>query len=697
LLKSRLILCLAALMCSSAGLAQSAPVTPEAGKRIFTPDFFSSYGPVTALDLVNRVPGFSIDDGGDARGFGSNAGNVLIDGDRASTKSDNIRTLLSRIPVSQVERLELSEQAGSAADARGQTQTVNVIRKAQSSLSGTYEANIELGQRDDVRPFGNTSLTLRRGVTSYEMNAGYFSQRNRLDGLETTRSGAGVLSEQRPYQREGKNAEYTLGGAIKTRFGDTKLNVNGKYQYNKGSDERQSIIQTPAATELGREHFFGEFPQKRTTFELGGDIDYAWSPALTTKIIVLHTRKHEVSRSEVEDTGASVRNFFTAVRNDNRSDESILRLQNTLSSVANHNIQFGAEAALNRLNAGFSGSTTAAGRTSLFTPFDVRVREWRVEPFVSDVWSLSPAWKLEAGLVAEKSWLKVSGDAAAARSFLFLKPRLVASWTINKSTSLELRAERTADQLDFGEFASSVDLAVGGQVDAGNSELRPPRYWTLSSKLRYKFWERGSVQLLTSYVFIKDTLDLVPITVRDAGGTIVSRFDGAGNIGNGRQWNVELDVTLPLDRLTKPLGITGMELKYTGHYHASRVTDPVTGRTRLRSGDPIEHHHFVEFRHDVGQSGFAWGGEVFVAARHTQYFFNQIDSGSNNPDVFMFVEYKKFKLGTLRFQVGNPTDVEINRFRTFYVDTRASGVIDRVVERRQTRDMRFQLSLSGKF
>ena len=80
----------------------------RAGSRQFTPDFFTTYAPVTALDMVKRIPGFSISEGEGRRGFGENAGNVLIDGDRPSTKSDDVWTMLSRIPASQVEYIELS-------------------------------------------------------------------------------------------------------------------------------------------------------------------------------------------------------------------------------------------------------------------------------------------------------------------------------------------------------------------------------------------------------------------------------------------------------------------------------------------------------------------------------------------------------------------------------------------------------------
>ncbi|MGK0297785.1 MAG: hypothetical protein ACI9XC_001402, partial [Gammaproteobacteria bacterium] len=41
-------------------------------------EFFSRYHPNTALDMVRQLPGFTIDDGTDNRGFASSVGNILI-------------------------------------------------------------------------------------------------------------------------------------------------------------------------------------------------------------------------------------------------------------------------------------------------------------------------------------------------------------------------------------------------------------------------------------------------------------------------------------------------------------------------------------------------------------------------------------------------------------------------------------------
>jgi hypothetical protein len=60
----------AIIFMTGAAQAADAPQS-DAGQRgvlVFNPDFFAAQRPNTALDMVNRVPGFSVDDGdGSAR------------------------------------------------------------------------------------------------------------------------------------------------------------------------------------------------------------------------------------------------------------------------------------------------------------------------------------------------------------------------------------------------------------------------------------------------------------------------------------------------------------------------------------------------------------------------------------------------------------------------------------------------------
>lgn len=99
----------AILLSASGALAQTSvpaasppdpvAVASQQGVLVFTPDFFADQRPNTALDMVNRVPGFSVQDGDGSRGFEGAVGNVLINGSRPASKNDTGSSVLSRTLV----------------------------------------------------------------------------------------------------------------------------------------------------------------------------------------------------------------------------------------------------------------------------------------------------------------------------------------------------------------------------------------------------------------------------------------------------------------------------------------------------------------------------------------------------------------------------------------------------------------------
>jgi hypothetical protein len=675
-----------ALCCAVPSVAVAQTETPAQidGKRNFTPEFFSAYAPVDALDMVKRIPGFSIENSEGRRGFGENAGNVLIDGERPSTKSDEIDTILSRIPASQVERIELIEQAGGDGEAQGKGQIVNVVRKAGASFSGIYEIGLTKSLKRQVMPMGSASATLNRGKTTYEFNIDYYSEHQRGTGPEDFFTGSRALVERRTYVGNGTYREAVAGAAIKTKLGGAKINLNGKIEWSDGKDLRLGQITGPTGLPLGVETLATKEPKNDVEFEVGGDIEFSLFPKLTTKLIALYSRDADNQDARIFTTRGAGTTLFETV-NRNRPSEAVFRIQNDWSGFTDHAIQVGAELAYNRLAARFAGGEAINGGPLNLSSSNVLVRETRLEPFLSDVWTISPAFKLESSVIFEFSKLRLNGDARASRSFQFGKPRIVATWTASKATTVELRAEHQVAQLDFDEFATSVDLGQGNQVDAGNEDLVPQKVTTFSALVRHKFMDRGSIQLLGSYELLRDTQDLVPVSSRDASGNLIF-FDGAGNIGNSRRWNAELEIT----------GVKGMELKYVGHYHGSRVLDPVTGLNRRASFRP-EWHQTFEFRHDLPKSGIAYGFTVDVAAPGNAYFVNQFRSQVEREKVQAFVEYRKWKLGTVKLQVFNATQTPFTRERFLYSGTRSSGVITQIVKRERRLDPGFQLTLSGKF
>src|SRR5262245_61111209 len=151
---------------SASQTAELARGNETANRVDFPADFFARFAPQNALDMVRRVPGFTLDEGEDRRGFSGSAGNVLIDGRRPSAKSQSLGSILARIPAAQVLRIELIRDAASTSDAAGQSTLINVVR-TPSAGDGVWEATLELAERGRISPRGEASWTGRSGALDY--------------------------------------------------------------------------------------------------------------------------------------------------------------------------------------------------------------------------------------------------------------------------------------------------------------------------------------------------------------------------------------------------------------------------------------------------------------------------------------------------------------------------------------------------
>jgi hypothetical protein len=100
-------------------------------------------------------------------------------------------------------------------------------------------------------------------------------------------------------------------------------------------------------------------------------------------------------------------------------------------------------------------------------------------------------------------------------------------------------------------------------------------------------------------------------------------------------------------------------------------------------------------RYDATQLGLVYGATFYTQETNDAYFFNEYRRQSDGVRSVLFVEYTKFKLGTLRLEVVDLPDFRRDRF--IYNDTRASGTLNQIINRRRELDPLIQLSLSGKF
>ena len=102
--------------------------------------FFARYQPNTALEMVQQIPGFQLDNGSGERGFAASAGNILINDRRLSAKQDLPSSILDRIPASHVERIDLIRGQVRSIDMLGQSVVANVVLRGDVPAAVRWQA-----------------------------------------------------------------------------------------------------------------------------------------------------------------------------------------------------------------------------------------------------------------------------------------------------------------------------------------------------------------------------------------------------------------------------------------------------------------------------------------------------------------------------------------------------------------------------
>ena len=216
-LASALIAAFSIALCSfSSGYAQSAKSKPEVVS--YDETFFAIYQPVTALDMAERLPAFSLDEGKKRRGFGSASGNVLINNERPSTKSNSLKDLLRRIPAENVERIDITRGATGAFEARRQQVVANIVLKKERSKNNqlSWEAGLEYSGRRIV-PQGEVSWSRKLGTTDFTLGVQHFDTNWRETGSESF-VGAMALNENRSEKEIGSFESLSGTGKTETEF-----------------------------------------------------------------------------------------------------------------------------------------------------------------------------------------------------------------------------------------------------------------------------------------------------------------------------------------------------------------------------------------------------------------------------------------------------------------------------------------------
>ncbi|WP_417467125.1 TonB-dependent receptor plug domain-containing protein [Maricaulis sp.] len=663
------------------------------GVSVFSKAFFEPFSPVTALDMVTRLPGFSVSNGDTGRrGLGDSFGNVLINGARPSNKSLSLGTVLQRIPISDVDRIELISEALPEYNMRGHARLVNIILVEGAGNSGSWDATLNVSASGRVGPQANISWA--RVIGPVDLTVGLYatSSGDRVRRRSTRFDGADMLTEIQHDNDQQAYREAAPSLSLNWQIDDrSSLRFDVEATVWRWANQQVSFIDAPAGAGVTPLRYEQNSTDNHGSFYVASaTYSHAFNDTLSSQTMAHVRRDTWDDGPEAYETYDPASGFLGAIIVNGGGDSEETALRQTLNWTPNarNTVEIGGEIAVNARAthlALFEDDGTSL--TPIPLPVaNTRVEETRSELFVNHTWTISEAFSLESALRYEFSEIVQTGDANQSRSFAYPKPSVTLNWRQSERNRWRFTAQRDVDQLDFGKFASSVDIADNNST-LGNPDYVPQRTWTLEAEWERRFGDDGSFSLKVGQDWIEDLDGWIPVNT--PGGV----FDAPGNIGDGTVLRVTGNLTTPLDTI----GLSNAVLDVFAEWYDTNVQDPLTGEDRPFSGYS-EWELGLDFRQTFPALQIAWGwdyhwysdGEVF---RAQEYRVQDTTDG----DLDLYIETTRWGGVTTRLGVNEVIDNGDDRQRVFYDGSRATGLVTGTEYRNESYGATWYLQIRGTF
>ena len=646
--------------------------------------FFKRYAPINALDMVNNLPGFALDDGDtESRGFGGAAGNVVVNGARISAKTEAPSAILGRIPAADVDRIEVIRGQVGGLDLRGQNVVANGVRRGDASSGAWSGGTSTYDPGGGVYPFGELSYSTAPSFGEFTMALAASDGKSIRERQERLLGADGTLNERRFEISDEDEENYNATLNAVTQFGDWRVAANLGKDYFLGvggeTSNRFPVDEQSNPFKL----FQGDYDRIINT-EVGFDVGRSLGTAWRAKAIGLYReRDYTELQSLIRGSLGEIGTQEVDTRRRSITEELIGRLEFDYSGWNGHTIEINLESAQNTLDSSFSLSALEGG---VLVPQPVpgaesTVEEERLDFLISDSFQLG-AISIDAAFSAEDSTVTQIGGFAEERSFFFLKPSVAMSYSPTERSQWRLRALRNVGQLDLQDFVSTADL---GDVELalGNPQLSPET--TITVDLSYEVRGDGfAIGSLTAFHdWVDDVNDLLPLT---------GQLEIPGNIGSATRAGLRGELTLPLDKI----GLRGGRMDANASWQTSRVDDPLTEQPRFLS-EERQWEAILELRQDLQAQRVAWGAILFAFDSFPFYGLDEIDTRGHRADMDFFLESRHFEGLRLRLVVEDVLRDGEDRDRRVFEGDRSTSPLSFREVREQSRARTISFEIRGDF
>ena len=697
-----------------AAMAQNA--SGDDSTVIYPASYFVQWGPRTAQDMLDRIPGQASTGGpggpsggsptAGGRGLGSGSGGteILIDGKRTAGKNNQAGGLLRRIATDQVKEIQIIRGTSGELDVRGSGQVINVVLfEALASQSVSWDASAAMAQDGEFNPSGSVAVNGQRGEFNYlftlRSNPRYSHNVTHERSILADFGRNDVISEHRINDRENNEISMNLGYNISP---NSSARVNALYAVQDSPTSVSRITNNLRSTANALTTEKEDNPSDRDNWELGGDYELTLASGSRFKLLGIANQNNQNSTRErfrLNDDNVFENNLF--LNNDRIIHERIVRGSYTMDVFSEQSIEFGVEGAQtildSKLALGLLSSTgTPSAAVGGLVPQNVsnansRVEELRYEPFLIHNWTISPKMSLESTLVYEASEISQTGDITRTRDFSFVKPKLDLRYDLTPMLQLRGTVERIINQLNFADFVASNDEQDNDRnLVSGNAGLRQQTQWRYTFRTEYRLPnDVGVMSAEAFYANHQDVIDRIDVSPSDD-----NLQSANGNIGDGTEYGLNLNASIRMGMI----GLPNLLVSPSFMVQDSQVTDPFL-KVERRFQSYIRGQWRLTMRHDIPEWRFNWGLQNFdrVDGGLFRYDVDDIEFEIGDPRYNLFAEYVDSRGLTHRLDIGNVSNNVRCRRRTRFVGRISDNILEEIEGQCTTTGVELSFKVTGNF
>ena len=672
---------------------------------VYNAKFFAQYSPVTAKDMLDRIPGVSLRNGGrggGGRGLGT-GGNLLINGQRIAGKDNSASDQLERITAAEVESIEIIRDTTGALNVRGASEVINVILVAvESRSSTTIELINRLNHDGEFETGGSVAWSQQIGnfqaLVNLRSRPNYENRDNREVRLGPDGELLGTLFQTTIRDKDEHNFSTNLSYSL----GPHRMQLNALV--SEGDHPRPVRRDFVDFTGAGVVNSIQEeqVENEENNWEVGGDYEFNFDNG--SRLAVLFVANNEIRNSVRErfeadpaEVGLS-KNLFIDSRRE--ISESIVQTNYNFSLSEGQSLRVGFERADTQLNSSLligssfgteplSESVGGLSPLSSISNSGTKVQEIRYEGFAFHNWTLSDRSSLESSIVYETSEISQTGAVSKTRDFQFWRPSVDYRFNITDNFRFRATIERSVSQLSFSSFAATTneddrDL----NALAGNPELEPQTSWNYEAELEYRLPNDGGVLSSSiAHTDIDNYIGRINATVNPD-----QPLSATGNVAPAKRWSMFNRASIRLARLSLPDAILGVTI---GLFD-SEIIDPFL-QTEQRLGG----RGFVgiNFRHDITPLGLSYGIDYSHSIWGGNYDIDiqTITRNDRERSLDLFVSKVWFDDWTFRLESDNTLGASRCRFRQRFDGTTIDGSLALIQDSCSSRYRRLTLSVQTTF